>query len=71
MDPAVMTMVNVTLCLVLVGYFLNREDDLLARRSPRGRHHRRHHRRRRTHHWRRGLAHWPQARRGSGRSGHP
>jgi hypothetical protein len=63
MDPAVMTMANVTLCLVLVAYVLNREGDLPARRP--------HPRRHRPHHWRPGRARWPQARRGPGATGHP
>ena len=58
-----MTMLNVTLCLLLVGYFLSREDDLPARRPHRGR--------LRTRHWRRGVTHVPQLGSRPGPTGYP
>ena len=58
-----MTLVNVTLFIVLAGFFLTREDDLPTSRASRGRP--------RAHHWRRRLAHGRRARRGPGTAGHP
>jgi hypothetical protein len=63
MDPVVMTMVNVMLCVVLVAWFLTREDDLPARpgRGPK----------RRAAHWRRQHRRWHDAPGRPGAAGQP